>query len=119
MDKYYKLIDKILVYMTIMVLYLSRKWKWIEKYWKEDWIPEAKERILKFWETSYKPLTIPTMLSTAQIMPNPVTKSPNDFLEWLKDNDNEDLTADEYARYIAQPQVPGVKQGYKWWLEPT
>src|SRR5438067_1488062 len=28
-------------------------------------------------------------------------------------------TADEYVRYIAQPQVPSVKQGYKWWLGPT
>ncbi|PMD15337.1 hypothetical protein NA56DRAFT_582170 [Hyaloscypha hepaticicola] len=44
MDKYYKLTDKIPVYLIMMVLYPSRKWKWIEKYWKEDWIPEAKER---------------------------------------------------------------------------
>ena len=56
---------------------------------------------------------------TAQTTPNPTTKPPNDFLEWLKDDDNEDLIADEYDRYITQPQVPGVKQGYKWWLEPT
>jgi hypothetical protein len=75
--------------------------------------------MLKFWETSYKPSTTSMTLSTAQTTPNPAAKPPNDFLEWLKDSDDEDITADEYARYIAQPQVAGVKQGYKWWLEPT
>jgi hypothetical protein len=52
MDKYYKLINKTLVYVVTIVLHLSWKWKWIEKHWKEDWIPEVKERMLKFWETS-------------------------------------------------------------------
>jgi hypothetical protein len=30
------------------------------------------------------------------------TKAPNDFLELLKDDD-EDFMTDEYARYISQP----------------
>jgi hypothetical protein len=48
MDKYYKLTDKTPVYVAVIVLYPLRKWKWIEKYWKADWVPEVKERILKF-----------------------------------------------------------------------
>ncbi len=32
MDKYYKLSDRTPTYVVAMVLYLSRKWKWIEKY---------------------------------------------------------------------------------------
>jgi hypothetical protein len=32
MDKYYKLTDKTLVYVAAMVLYPSRKWKWIDKH---------------------------------------------------------------------------------------
>jgi hypothetical protein len=103
MDKYYKLINKTLVYVIAIVLHPSWKWKWIEKHWKEDWILEVKERILKFWETSYKPSIIPITPSIAQITPNPITKPPNDFLEWLKDDDNEDLIADKYDRYITQP----------------
>jgi hypothetical protein len=57
------------------------------------------------------------ILTPAQLTSTPI-KAPNDFLEWLKDDNNNDLISDEYARYISQPQVPGIKQGYKWWLEP-
>jgi hAT family C-terminal dimerisation region len=119
MDKYYKLTDKTPAYVAAMVLHPSRKWKWIEKHWKSDWVPEAKERMLKFWETSYKPSSTSITLSSPQITSDSSTKPPNDFLEWLKDDDEEDPTADEYARYVTQPQVMGIKQGYKWWLEPT
>ena len=71
-----------------------------------------------FWETKYKPIQGTIISSTTQPPSAPPTKAPNDFLEWLKDDDDDDPTADEYARYILQPQVPGIKQGYKWWLEP-
>jgi len=36
MDKYYKLTDKTPVYIAAMVLYPSRKWKWIKKHWKTE-----------------------------------------------------------------------------------
>ncbi len=29
------------------------------------------------------------------------------------------MIRDEYTRYYALLQVPGIKQGYKWWLKPT
>ena len=48
MDKYYKLIDKILAYIVVIVLYPLRKWKWIKKHQKLDQILQAKEKMLKF-----------------------------------------------------------------------
>jgi hypothetical protein len=81
-------------------------------------VDNAKNKVRIFWETKYKPVSIAlTTLSTAPSSPS--SKAPNDFLKWLNDNDDVDPQLDEYAWYIAQPQVPGVKQGYKWWLEPT
>src|SRR6266536_3909 len=40
----------------------------------------------------------------------PPKKALNEFFKWHKD---------EYSRYCALLQVPSIKQGYKWWLEPT
>ena len=118
MDKYYKLSDKTPAYVAAIVLHPSRKWRWIEKHWKPEWVPNTKDQMKTFWETKYKPIQGTIISSTIQPPSAPPTKAPNDFLEWLKDDDDDDPTADEYARYILQPQVPGIKQGYKWWLEP-
>lgn len=72
-----------------------------------------------FWETKYKPAEGGVFTLASQ--PSPAsTEAPNDFLQWLKDDDDDgDVIGDEYIRYCSLPQVPGVKQGYKWWLEPT
>jgi len=48
----------------------------------------------------------------------PPKKALNEFFKWLKDDDDT-LDKDEYSRYCALLQVPSIKQGYKWWLEPT
>ena len=114
MDKYYKLLDKTLANIAAIVLYPGRKWKWIEKHWKAEWVILAKERVKTFWETKYKPSTALITLPFAQLPSTPPIKAPNEFLKWLADDEDEDLIADEYARYCAQPQVVGVKQGYKW-----
>ena len=42
----------------------------------------------------------------------------NDFLRWMKEDDDGEIE-DEYERYCALPQVLGIINGYKWWLEPT
>jgi hypothetical protein len=66
-------------------------------------------------ETKYNPATITTASSsTTQSLTSDAEKAPTKYLKWLDDDDD-----DEYARYIAQPQVFRVKQGYKWWLERT
>jgi hypothetical protein len=54
-DKYYKLTDKTLVYLAALVLHPSRKWKYIENHWNEEWVPVGKERVKDFWEKAYKP----------------------------------------------------------------
>ncbi len=105
MDKYYKLSDKTPVYVAAMVLHPSRKWKWIEKHWKLEWVPDAKDKMKTFWETKYKPSPASMTSAPAQPPSTPPTKAPNDFLEWLKDDDDNDTTTDEYAKYITQPQV--------------
>jgi hypothetical protein len=70
-----------------------------------------------FWETKYKPdKALMTSPATTTALP---AKPPNEFLQWLQDKEDGAAVRDEYTRYCALPQVPGVKQGYKWWLEPT
>jgi hypothetical protein len=118
-DKYYKLSDKTPANIAAIVLHPGRKWKWIKKHWKAEWVMPAKEKIKTFWETKYKPSSALITSPSAQPPSTPSTKAPNEFLKWLADDDDDDPMADEYTRYIAQPQVAGVKQGYKWWLEPT
>jgi hypothetical protein len=115
MDKYYKLTDKTPVYIAALVLYPSRKWKYIEKHWNTEWIPSCKEKMKEFWEKQYKPQSTtppPPTSSSANTQP------PNDFFEWLKDDDDNTID-DEYARYCSLPQILGIKQGYTWWIEPT
>ena len=55
---------------------------------------------------------------TTRASPPTNTKTLNAFFEWL-DNDNDEAIKDEYDQYCALPQVPGIKHGYEWWLEPT
>jgi hAT family C-terminal dimerisation region len=69
----------------------------------------------EFWETKYKPASNPPATTSTHT----INKPPNAFLQWLNDEEDIDPLADEYDHYISQSQVPGVKQGYKWWLEPT
>lgn len=71
-----------------------------------------------FWETKYKPSDEIITLLTAQSTSDPPVKAPNELLQWLKDDEDEQIR-DEYTRYCALHQVHDVKQGYKWWLKPT
>ena len=114
-DKYYKLTDKTPVYLTALVLYLSRKWRYIKKHWNSEQILSGKERVKDFWERLYKP-ALSTLLSPSITT---INLSKNDFFEWLKDNDDKSSTDDEYARYCALPQILGIKLGYEQWLKPT
>ena len=101
MEKYYKLLDLTPVYVASIVLYLGRKWKWIKKHWKAEWVQPAKDKIKLFWESKYKLIaTTTTLLATAQPSTSTPKKAPNDFLKWLNDDEDDDSLADEYARYI-------------------
>jgi hypothetical protein len=63
-----------------------------------------------FWEDKYKSVT------SSNTPPASSSKPQNEFLQWLKDDNDSELQA-EYLVYCAEPQVPGVNQGYTWWLE--
>ena len=118
MDKYYRLLDSTPVYVAALVLYLSRKWRYIEKHWKKDWVITAKSRMRSFWETKYRDTPVAPSPLTTRAPPPTNTKTPNAFFEWLDDDDDKAIE-DEYDRYCALPQVPRIKHRYEWWLEPT
>jgi hypothetical protein len=80
MDKYYKLSDKTPAYVAVMVLHPSRKWRWIEKHWKAEWILGAKAKMKEFWETKYKPTDDVITVLTSQGS-TASAKPPNDFLQ--------------------------------------
>jgi hypothetical protein len=80
MAKYYELTDRTPVYIAAIVLHPSRKWRYIEKNWKPDWVQPAKDKMKTFWETKYKPVS--TTLATPSTSSTPSTsKPPNAFLQ--------------------------------------
>jgi len=108
--KYYRASDRTPAYIAALILHPSRKWRWVERHWKQEWIAPAKAMMKDFWEDRYKPATLSNTPPASSLKPQ------NEFLQWLEDDDNPELQ-DEYLAYCAEPQVPGVKQGYTWWLE--
>jgi len=118
MNKYYELSDDTPVYVAALVLYPSRKWRYIEKHWEKDWVITAKERMKAFWQTKYKPDSTASSSTTDPPPPPTNTRPLNEFFQWLDDDASEAIT-DEYDQYCDLPQIPGIKQGYTWWLEPT
>ncbi|PVH74996.1 hypothetical protein DL98DRAFT_428425, partial [Cadophora sp. DSE1049] len=47
-NKYYNIFDKTPVYITALVLYLSRKWRYIKKHWETVWVALAKAAVKEF-----------------------------------------------------------------------
>src|SRR5438876_1411918 len=70
----------------------------------------------EFWEKKYKPTSNSPPTAKPPLPAN--NKNMNTFFEWLN-NDTDKAIQDKYKRYCALPQIPGIKQGYKWWLKPT
>ena len=70
----------------------------------------------EFWEKKYKPMSNSPSTAKPPLPAN--NKNTNTFFEWLN-NDTDKAIQDKYKRYCALPQIPGIKQGYKWWLKPT
>ncbi len=71
-----------------------------------------------FWQTKYKPDSIASSSTTDPPPPPTNTRPLNEFFQWL-DNDVSEAITDEYDQYCDLLQIPGIKQGYTWWLEPT
>ena len=115
-DKYYRLSDRTPVYVAALVLYPSRKWRYIEKHQKRAQAISTKAKIKEFQEKKYKPTSNSPPLAKPPLLTN--DKNTNAFFEWLNDNVNKAIQ-DEYERYYVLLQILGIKQGYKQWLEPT
>jgi hypothetical protein len=82
-------------------------------------VTSGKIAMKEYWEKMYKPSTISSSTLSATSTPLVTNTRPeNDFLQWLIEDDDNEIE-DEYERYCSLPQVPGVKNGHKWWLEPT
>jgi hypothetical protein len=97
-------------YTAAVILHPSRKWRWVERHWNQEWIALAMAMTRDLWEDKYKPVT------SSNTHPASSSKPQNEFLQWLEDDHDSELQ-DEYLIYCAEPQVPGVNQGYTWWLE--
>jgi hypothetical protein len=80
MDKYYRASDKTPAYVAAVVLHPSRKWRYIEKHWKEDWVPTAKANMKQFWETKYKPDDNSASMTQLATTLSSTRKPPNEFL---------------------------------------
>jgi len=121
MNKYYELTYKTPAYVAALVLHPSRKWKYLEKHWKAGWVKTAKSTVKNLWLKKYKTPTAATATSTSTSTA-PTTADPankkNEFLEWLAEQEDTSFD-DEYDRYCDMGQIPGIKIGYKWWLEDT
>jgi hypothetical protein len=48
MNKYYELSDKTPAYVAAIVLHPGRKWKYIKKNWKVEWVSLAKTKMREF-----------------------------------------------------------------------
>ncbi|TEY28096.1 hypothetical protein BOTCAL_1056g00020 [Botryotinia calthae] len=83
------------IYAAGLVLHPHRKWTYVRKNWKMQWIPDAENAVLKLWE-SYRP--------EDAITPAPVheVRTSNQFLNFLEAQDEGDeVPANEYAHYCA------------------
>ena len=110
LNKYYHALDTTLAYIVALILYPLRKQRQVKRYQNKEQIAPAKAIIKDFQEDKYKPTTLSNTPPTSSLKPQ------NEFLQWLED-DNDPELQDKYLAYCAKPQVPGVKQGYTWWLE--
>jgi hypothetical protein len=84
-----------------VILHPSRKWRWVERHWNQEWIVPAKAMTRDFWEDKYKSVT------SSNTPPASSSKPQNECPQWLKDDNDSELQA-EYLIYCAEPQVPGV-----------
>lgn len=113
MDKYYGKSDESPAYAAALVLNPSRKWSYIEHFWRPSWQMRAKDAVKKLWDDDYRPKTlIPTPAPDAHL-------TNNEFELWLRQIDTPTTIEDEYDHYCKTERVYGYSDALSWWLEPA
>ena len=113
MEKYYGKSDESPAYAAAVVLNPSRKWQYIDRFWRQSWKQPAKEAVKRLWEEQYKP-TNPTTTTLSTIR-----QSTNEFELWLSAVNTLNTTLDEYEQYCAADRAFGFDSPIDWWLEPA
>ena len=96
-NKYYKLLDKSLVYIAAIVLYLGYKWKQLEKHQKPEQVSPIKERIKTFQETKYKLVSLTSITPLTAHLSSAPPQASNNFLKWLNKDKDKDPATDKYT----------------------
>ena len=120
MNEYYSKTEHIPVYIAAIVLHPGQKWSYFEENWSHhpEWITDAKDKVQKFWEASYKskesaPRREPSVSSSD------APELRNTFRAWEKARKRARIPGDEYARYCAAEVVDDVADSRDWWQEQT
>ncbi len=113
MNKYYNKTDQSPAYATALLLNPSRKWQYINRFWKLEQRQSAKDKVKKLQEDEYKPKT------TLSTIPSTPSTSTNEFELQLNAINTPTQALDEYEQYYKADLVFGYKNALDWQLEPA
>lgn len=94
----------------------TQKWSYFEEQWTThhpDWITTYKEKVARFWKTTYKPKDA----DLTDQEHTPIAK--NSYVAHLQLKKAAKPAKDEYRRYLSLPPVDDIKDIRKWWMEET
>ena len=118
--KYWNKTERSPAYIAAIVLDPTKKWKYFKR-WNPDWQPDIEATFKRFWEASYRSSTGLANYASATT-PSALDISPNnEFLQWQKDQEEDEVTGDEFEQYIHNHPFILPKEGrtaLDWWLEP-
>jgi hypothetical protein len=90
LNKYYSLTERSPVYTVALVLCPYWKWTYFESNWPLDWVETAQIEVQDFWESQYKPVSVPVLTTQDTTTPT------NRFLQWRATKQGSTLIQDEY-----------------------
>ena len=117
MNQYYSMTESSPVYIAALVLHPGYKWLYFEDNWSEhlDWISDAKYKMQKFWDSSYKPID-----SATQILATATSQDDlNTFRAWEQSRKRTRVLGDEYQRYCNTEIVDDITDPRVWWQESS
>lgn len=122
LENYFNLTDESAAYAASIVLDPSWKWLHFEEAWKDkpNDILVAKERVLKLWETDYKPTTAVIAESTSQPAAKRQESDFNSYRNRPRPRSTITTSLDDYERYLADPVVEANGDSFNplaWWID--
>ena len=118
--RYWNKTERSPAYVAATVLDSTRESKYFKR-WYPDLQPDMEATTKEFWETTYRS---PTDLSSSMSTPTPsamIAHSNNGFLLWERQQQENDVTGDEFDVDIHNyPHIlpKGGRTILDWWLEP-